>query len=219
MPEFLESLFKAQQRVIGSPTGFLRIVAYSRPFLGTVDHDDHRIEIKDKAGARIGKRKQVSPEAVVKSYQLPYALWREPSQETSQRGLIREAFQAKHLQKRSIVLKDLRLVNAPQTHDNGKKQCHDQFVGLELRNSPVNRHIPPQQALETKLLTKTLNQPHAPEVRDMAFLEGKRYFSRRFSHLPKSYHLGAFRTDEFYHAKLTKISNSPLLRRARFAHF
>jgi hypothetical protein len=192
MPEFLEMSLETQQGMVGTPTGLLGVVSNSGSFGFAIDHNNDRIQVEHQGSASLGQSKQVSPQAVVKTDQLSNRFGMQAFEKPTQGGLVRETFESQHFEESSIVLQDVRLVDAPQSHNHGKQNGQDQF-GRVIVGSPLEcTDIFLEQIAKRHLVAKTLDQPHSTEVREVGSLEGKTNFSGSLWHVAQNVHLGRF---------------------------
>jgi hypothetical protein len=197
MPELLEMGLETEQRMVGTPAAFLGVVANSCPLGSAIDNNNNRIQIEDQSGACLGKGKQVSPQAVVQPGQLADGFGRQALQEPAQGRLIGELVQSQHFQKGPVVLQNIGLVDAAEPHDDGEDKGHNEFGGMVIGAFLESGNVPLEQVAKSKLVAKTLNQPHPTEVSNVSFLEGKTDFSGTFWHVTQSTPLGAFLSQNF----------------------
>jgi hypothetical protein len=197
MPEFLPMCFEAEDRMVRTPAMFLGVVAHVCALLFAVHRNDDRVDIERQTGGRRGQRKQVRTQAVVKPTHLANGLGGEMLQKSAQRRLIWKAFQAQHFQKGAVVLKNLGLVDTPQTHNDGVEQRQNQFGRVIVGRTPWSSNMALKQPAHTQFVAKTLNQPHPTEVSDMRFLEGNTDFSGTFWHVTQNTLLGRFVSWDF----------------------
>jgi hypothetical protein len=205
VPEFLAMRFETEERMIRSSSRLFGIVADSSPLLFAINSNDYRIQIENQAGAFVGQSPKVSSQAVVKPRQLTNRLRTQPFQKPPQSRLIRKTAQSQNLQKESIVLQNLGLVDTLQPHNNGVEQCQDQLgrmvLGLIVRIMPFQTLL--DSFLEIDFLAKTMNQKHPSEVSQMASSEENLDISATFGHGTQPSHLVHFLSQEFYTAYYT----------------
>ena len=184
MPEFLPMRFEAKQGMIRPASFLFGIVSNPSSLLLAVNRDHHRIDVEGQTRGLLGQFPQISPQTVVQSGQLPNRLRTQSFQKYSQCRLIREALQSQNLQKKSVVLQYLGLVDALESHDDRIQQSQDQFgrmvLGLMGRIIPIQTLL--DLFLEADLFAKTMNQGHPAKMSQMGFLEEKFDFSQSFGH-------------------------------------
>jgi hypothetical protein len=178
--------------MVGPPAGLLRIVADPGAGGPAVEHQDHGIHVEDQRGPRCGEGEQGGPQAVVQPRHLTDGFGRQAFQEAAQGGLIGETLQAEYVQEGAVVLQDLGLVDAPQAHDDCEQERQEEFGGMVLGAALRYAHIPLQQMAQPELVAKTLDQPHAPEVGQVGFLEGKTDLPSPSGHVTQTSPVGAF---------------------------
>lgn len=192
VPEFLEMGLEAEQGMIRASSRFLGIVAHTGPLLFAVDHDHHRIYIEDERGPAGRQTKKINSQAVVQPNQLSDGFGRQTLQKATQGTLIGKGMEPQHLEKRSIVLEDLGLVDSPKSHDDRKDQSHHDF-GWAVQTVPTQyTDVLLNQPAKPQLVAKTLDQPHSTEVSYVGFVEGNMDFSGSLWHMAQSSPLGAF---------------------------
>lgn len=192
MPEFLPMRFEAEDRVIGTAAMLLGVVSDLGSLLFAVHRDHDRVDIERQAAGEVRQSEQMGAQAVVKPTYLANRFGRQTLQEPAQRGLVREALETQHFQEGSVVLQDLGLVDAPETHDDGVEQCQKQFGILVGATARSRSNIALKEALQPQFVAKTLNQPHPAEVGNVCFLEGNTDFSGAFWHVTQNTLLGRF---------------------------
>ena len=184
MPEFLEPGLESQKRMVRTPSVFLWVVAYACSLhQPPVDHQDGGIQIEDQAGSFVGSVEKPLAQQVVDSYDLSDLLGSEPFEKPSDRRLIWKAAESHNLLEGPIVLQDLCLVDPLHPRDDGieDSQKHVGWVIVAVARSGT-ADMPLKQTFEIQFLTKTVNQDHSGEVREVFFLEGNRDFSETFWH-------------------------------------
>jgi len=197
MPEFLAMRFETEERMIGSSSWLLGIVANSSTLLLAVNSNYYRIQIENQAGAFVGQTPKVSSQAVVKPRQLANRLRIQSFQKPAQSCLIRKTTQSQNLQEETVVLQDFGLVDTFQSHNNGVQQCQNQLgrmIFLVLRRK-ADRFL--QKLFESKLLAKTVNQEHSTVMRQMAASEENFDFAMSFWHNTQTSLLVHFLCEEF----------------------
>ena len=192
MPELLEMGFETEQRMVGTSASFFGVVADSCSLGSAIDDDNYRVQVEDQSASRVGKREQMSPQAVVKPGQLPDRFGRQALQEPAQGRLIGKTLEPQHFQKSPVVLQDFGLVDAAKPHDDGNDQGHDHFGRMVKSSSALSPDVFLNQPAQSQLVAKTLNQPHPTKVGDMGFVEGKTDFSCTFWHMAQNTPQGAF---------------------------
>src|SRR6266404_553330 len=80
VPELLPMALEAQQRMIGRPSSLLGIVAYPRTLLFAIKRQDHRVEMEYQAGPWRRQTKQLRPQLIMQTRNLPNSFGREPMQ-------------------------------------------------------------------------------------------------------------------------------------------
>jgi len=209
VPEFLMMRLETEKRMIRPSSRFLGVVTNSSSLLPAVDSNHYRIDIEGQAVAFAGQFPQVSPQAVVKPRQLANCLRIQPFQEPAQGCLIREAAQAQHLQKESVVLQDLGFVDSFHSHDDRVQQSQNQFggmiSGLIVRIMSFQTLL--DSLLEADLFAKTMNQGHSAEVRQMGSLEEKSDISGSFGHGMQTVHFGRFLSQGLFETYYTPFSS------------
>ena len=201
----------------------LGVVADPCSLLFSVDRNHNRIDVEHQGARQRWQTKQMRTQTVVKSSQLADGLERQPLQEPAQGGLIGKTIQAQHLQESPVVLQDLGLVDASQSHNDSVEKRQDQFGEVIVGGSLRRGNIALEQSAQTQPVAKTLDQPHPAEVRDMGFLEGNTDFSGTFAHVTESSPMVRFVSRSFYHDFET-LSSSAMLHFthseiAAFAHY
>ena len=209
MPEFLSMSLETKQRMIRSSSRLFGIVPDASAFLFAIDRDHHRIDIEGQAGSFVGQSPQIRAQTVVHSDQLPNRLRTQSLQKSSQGRLIREPTQSQNLQEESVVLQNLGLVDALESHDNRVEQGQDQFGRMILRL--IVRIMPIQTLLnllfEIDLLAKTVNQQHSSEVSQVTSLEENLDISGSFGHGMQTSHLVYFLSQKYFAAYYTLASS------------
>jgi len=184
MPELLEAGLESQEGMVGTPSVFLGIVAHSCPFHPpSVNNQDRGIQIEDQAGSFVGSVEKPLAQQVVDSYDLSDLLGSEPFEKPSDRRLIWKAAESHNLLEGPILLQDLSFVDSLHPRDDGieDSQKHFGWVIVAVARSGT-ADMPLKQTFEIQFLTKTVNQDHSGEVREVFFLEGNRDFSETFWH-------------------------------------
>jgi hypothetical protein len=199
MPELLETGFEAKQGMVGPAAWLLGVVSHPSAFGPTVDNEDRGVHIEDKRIAMMGQGEQIGAQAVVKTYQLSNAFGRKALQEPAQGALVGESLQPKHFQESAVVLKDVGLVDAAQSHNDREEQGHDQLGRVIGRSSLQLVHMLLKKPAQLQPFAKSLDQPHSAEVRKVRFLEGETKFSGPSGHPAQSTLLGAFVPRDLYH--------------------
>ena len=91
------------------------------------------------------------------------------------------------------------------------------FYNLEFLNTSL------EQMTNSEFVAKTLNQPHATEVGEVGFVEGKMNFSGTFWHVSQSTFLRRFLTrdlfDHYYSIFSLAIRAFSWRKNSRFTHF
>jgi hypothetical protein len=182
MPEFMPVRLKAKQGMIGAASPFLGIIAHGGTFGVTIDHNDDRIDIEDETVPRFGQVEEPQPQTIVQADQLEDILGRKSFEEAAQGSLIRKLSQTQQIQKGTIVLEDLGSIDPTQPHNNRKEQRQDQIAGRVATNMVGDRHILLKAPAQLEPLAEALDQPHASEVSQMAFIKGKGDFSGAARH-------------------------------------
>lgn len=198
MPEFLPVSLETKHRMVTSSSLLLWIVTDFASLLFAVDRDHDRIDIECQTRGLAGQFPQIRPQTVVKPDQLSNRLRTQSLQKSPQGRLIGESLQTQHRQKRAIVLQDFGLVDSPQAHDDGVKQCQDQ-LGRMIKRILLNAtQMSLQQSAQIQFVAKTLNQPHPPEMGYIGFLEGKLDCPDAFAHMTQSSPLGYFLSQHYF---------------------
>ena len=179
------------------------VVSHASTFGPTVDNDDRGVHIEDEGVALIRQSKQIGAQAVVKTYQLSNAFGSKALQEAAQRALVGESLQPQHLQKSAVVLKDVGLVDAAQSHNDGEEQGHNQLGRVIRAGAATHVDIALDQAPQPQLVAKTLNEPHTTKVGKLALVEGKTDQSSAFWHVTQSTLLGVFVSRSFLNPNYT----------------
>ena len=173
MPELLETFLEAKQGMVGPAARLLGVVSHASTFGSTVDNEDRGVHIEDEGVALMGQGEQIGAQAVVKTYQLSNAFGSKALQEPAQGALVGESLQPEHLQKSAVVLKDVGLVDAAQSHNDREEQGHNQLGRVIRAGAATHVDIALDQAPQPQLVAKTLDEPHSTEVGKVAFVEGK----------------------------------------------
>lgn len=118
MPELLKMGFEAEQGMIRTSSWLFGIVSDLGPLVFSIDDQDDRVEIERQAGTRFGKMKQLLSELIVNHDYLTDRFGRESFEESPEGGLIGKSGKPKKIQKGSVVLKNLGLVDSPQTSND-----------------------------------------------------------------------------------------------------
>jgi hypothetical protein len=192
MPELLESSFEAKQGMVGPAAWLLGVVSHASAFGPTVDNKDRGIQIEDQGVARMGQGEQIGAQAVVKTYQLSNVFGRKALQEPAQGALVGESLQPEHFQKSAVVLQDVGLVDAAQSHNDREEQGHNQLGRVIGRSSLQLVHMLLQKPAQLQPFAESLDQPHSSEVCKVRFLEGETEFSGSSGHPAQSTLLGVF---------------------------
>jgi len=223
VPKLLKMGLETEQGMVGTPAGFLGVVSDAGSLLGSVKNNDHRIEIEDQGGSPSGQGKQVRSQTVVQAGQLADSLGAQAFEKATQAGLIGESHQAQHLQEGSVVLQNLGLVDALESHDDGKHKDQEHLGRMIGGASLAGLNIALQQTAQAQFVAKTLDQPHSAKVGDMGFLECNRDFSGTFWHLTESTPWGCFVSCSFYQhhpdnfpSEIVSLGGS---KNVMFAHF
>jgi hypothetical protein len=106
--------------------------------------------------------------------------------------LVGESLQPEHFQKSAIVLKDVGLVDAAQSHNDREEQGHHQLGRVIGRSSVQLVYMLLKKPAQLRSFAKSLDQPHSAAVRKVCFLEGETEFSGSSGHPAQSTLLGAF---------------------------
>ena len=179
--------------MVGTSPALLRIVAYARALdMPAIDHDHGGVDVEDQTGALARPVEESLSEQFVEPCELADVRWRQPLQESSDRGFVRKAIQAYDFLEGPIVLEDLRLVDAVHACDDRVENRQDHIGGLEVAEARARPEMALQEAAQAQLLTKTLDQEHAGEVRQVRFLEGEWHLSQCFRHWTHFHLLGEF---------------------------
>ena len=198
MPEFLPVRFEAKQGMIRPPSFLFGVVSNPSALLSAINRNHHRIDIEGQAGRLLGQFPQISAQTVVQSRQLSNRLRTQPLQKSSQSRLIRETLQSENLQKKSIVLQYLGLVDSPESHDDriqqGQNHLGRMITLILLRET--DRFL--QKFFESQLFAKTVNQRHSTKVSRMAFLEEKLNLLQSFGHNTPTIPGVCFPCESFY---------------------
>lgn len=178
--------------MVRSAPWLLGVVSYASAFGPTVDNEDRGVHIEDEGVALMGQGEQIGAQAVVKTYQLSNGFGRKALQEPAQGALVGKSLHPQHLQKSAVVLKDVGLVDAAQSHNDCEEQGHNQFGRAIGAASAAHFGIALHQAPEPQLVAKTLDKPHTTKVGKLALVEGKTDQSSAFWHVTQSTLLGVF---------------------------
>lgn len=104
LPDISCFAFEAEKELIGRPSSFLGIVAYSCSLLLTIDRKDLGIEIEDHRGEGDGFHQKMSSESIVEFLEGGEASRSKPSQESSQGRWIGISGKTGHKLEDSILL-------------------------------------------------------------------------------------------------------------------
>jgi len=99
--------------VIGTPSWFFGIVSNLGPLVLSIDDQNDRVQVEGQTGTRLGKMKEFLSELIVHHNDLTDHFGRKSLEEPSEGGLIGESRKSEQIQKGSIVLKNLCLVDSP----------------------------------------------------------------------------------------------------------
>jgi hypothetical protein len=97
--------------------------------------------------------------------------WGESPKKAPQSGLVWKPCQAQHLQKGTVVLEYLSLVDAAQAHDDREQQGEKHFLWPVVTDPVFHRNIALESAAELQSLAKVMHEPHAAKMSQMAFVE------------------------------------------------
>jgi hypothetical protein len=111
--------------------------------------------------------------------------------------LVGKSFHPEHLQKSAIVLKDVGLVDAAQSHNDCEEQGHNQFGRVIGPSSLQLVYMLLKKPAQLQPFAKSLDQPHSAEVCKMCFFEGETEFLGPSRHPAQSTLLGAFVPQNF----------------------
>ena len=171
MPELVKMAFETEQGMVGRSAALFGIVANPGSLLLPIDHYDDRVQIEDEGGALVGQREEINPQAVVEPGHLADGLGGQTFQESAQAGLIWELIEPQHFQEGPVVLQDLGLVDASQSHDDGEDQGQKEFGRMVRGTSLRGLNVSLEQVAQPQLVAKTLNQPHPTKVCEVGFVE------------------------------------------------
>lgn len=193
VPEFSKAGLEGQQRMVGTSPALLGVVAHARPFdLPAINHDHRGIDIEDQAGALARPVEQSLSKQLVHSDNLSDVRGSHPLQEPADGGFVRKTIQANKSLERSVVLENLRLVDTVHACDDRVEDCEHHIRRLEIAEARPWSEMLLEQLPQTQLLTKTLDQVDAREVREVGFLEGNDDFSETFWHYTQKPPRGVF---------------------------
>ena len=192
MPELLETFLEAKQGMVGPTPRLLGVVSHASTFGSTVYNDDRGVHIEDEGVALMGQGEQIGAQAVVKAYQLSNGFGSKTLQEPAQGALVGKSLHPEHLQESAVVLQNVGLVDAAQSHDHGVHKRQDHLRGMIFRTPLRRSDVVLEPLPQSEFVAKTLDEPHPTEVGQMTFLERKTDFSGTFWHHAQSTLLGAF---------------------------
>ncbi len=200
--------FEANQGLVTGSSGLFGIVSHPGLFdFPTKHRKNSRIQIENKACARFGKDEHLFAQEVVDTDNAFQFFWGDAFQKFPQGGRLGEIFQTQDTPEAAVVVKNLGIVNPPDSGDHAvnKRQYH--FCGLIQAGLPLPRNISLQKAPQIQFSAKSLKKQHTSEVRQPCFPEGKPDISDTFGHLTISSLNGRFLSKRNYRVYHTSSSS------------
>ena len=186
MPELLAMGFETKQRVIRTPSFLPRVVTQTSALLVAIERQHHRIQIEEDTRRGRGQSEKLLAQLIVQAHQLTNGLRRKSLQESPQCGLVGKALQPQQRQKRTVVLKNLGLIDAAQSGHERIQQSQDQVARLIFPEPLRDLQTILQPPAQAEPVAKSLDQHHPAEVSQAVVGEGKTQSFQAFWHDPKT---------------------------------
>jgi len=208
MPGISGMSFETNQRMIAGTSRFGRVVSYfGSLYFPAEDRQDGRIQIEDETRAWTGEDEHLFAQEVVDTDDAFQLFRGESSQELPQCGRLGKIFQTDQAPETTVVVKNLGIVNTPDSGDHTVNQRQYHFCGLIQAGLPLPGNIPLQEPPQIQFFAKPLKKQHTSEVRQACFSEGKSDISDAFGHLTISSLNGRFLSKRNYRVYHTSLSS------------
>lgn len=193
MPEVFGESLKTEKRMIGRSTPFHGIVADPGSFLFSVDGQDRRVDIEDKARGNVVACCHAEQESVMQFAELRQEDWGQPQQEPPQGGGIGIGGQSREISEDTILLQEMSCLKTFDAQDHGVKNGQDRLADTEVVVSLLESKIGGQSLLHSKSSKKSVKEIYASKVSEIGITEGNRKMTGAFGHYNEPYLKSSFR--------------------------